>query len=98
MISTPAREPLVNWQALHGQDALDALHARQATGGRGHVLGVTDVSLCEAQAVLAANGLHVSPSGAAGLAGLLTTQAHSAHAGGATDDAGAVHVVVLTGR
>ncbi|MGF1647543.1 MAG: pyridoxal-phosphate dependent enzyme [Kineosporiaceae bacterium] len=89
IVSTPAREPLVNWAALHGQEALDALHARRAAGGSGHVVGVTDADLHDARAVLSDHGIPASPAGAAGLAGLL------AHPAGAAD---AVHVVVVTGR
>lgn len=85
--TTPVRDPLVNWSALHGQQALDILHAH---GGR--IVGVNDDQLLTAGRILAGHGVSASPSGAAGLAGLLSARADEP---GVT---GAVHVVVVTGR
>lgn len=82
--STSDRGPLVNWSALHGQRAIDALHA---TGGS--VVGVSDHQLMTAAAHLRARGTEVTPSGAAGVAGLLS---HPDEASPRTN------VAVLTGR
>jgi len=84
---TPVREPLVNIDALHGQECLDVLHR---TAGR--VIGVSDAHLLAAQQRLRVHGLTSSPSGAAGLAGLMTTRPIPSEAGAGTQ------VVVLTGR
>jgi threonine synthase len=84
LVPTPANEPLVNADALHGQDALDVLHA---TGG--HVTGLDDRALEEAALLLHQAGLPVTPAGAAGVAGL---------AAAARDDLPrGVHVAILTG-
>jgi len=83
--ASPAREPLVNWSALHGQAALDVLHA-----GRGIVVGVTDRQLVDARDLLGCYGVPASPAGAAGVAGLVAYGNRLA--------AGGTHVAVLTGR
>jgi threonine synthase len=84
LVPTPANEPLVDVDALHGQDTLDVLHA-----SGGHVTGVDDRALEEAALLLRQAGLPVSPAGAAGVAGL---------AAAARDDlTGGVHVAILTG-
>ncbi|GAB3250849.1 pyridoxal-phosphate dependent enzyme [Kineosporia babensis] len=83
VITTEHNEPLVNWHALHGPDALAAL---AESGGAAHA--ATDDELVAAQALLARYGLRPSPAGAAGLAGLLQ------HTGSLTG----TQIVILTGR
>lgn len=81
---TDARAPLVNWDALDGQDALDVLHATN-----GAAVGVDDASLIGASNRLRRDGLDVSPSGSAAVAGMMAYP----------DRLGAgVNVAVLTGR
>jgi threonine synthase len=82
---TAANEPLVNWDALHGQPALDLLHA--TAGG---AVAVTDAQLESARRTLRRAGFTTSPAGAAGVAGLLLASAGTGLAGGS-------HVAVLTG-
>ena len=81
---TAANEPLVNCDALHGQTALDTLHA---TGGL--AVGVSDAALLDAGRLLRRAGLRVSPAGAAGVAGLLAAVRNNLRGG--------THVAVLTG-
>jgi len=82
---TPANQPLVNWDALHGPQALAALHA---TGGQ--AIGVSDEELTAAAgAVHATCRLAVTPSGAAGVAAACRLLA--------AGDADQTHVAVLTG-
>ncbi len=82
---TATNEPLVNWDALHGQQALDLLHA---TAGR--AVAVTDTQLESARRTLRRAGFTTSPAGAAGLAALLLASAGTGLTGGS-------HVAVLTG-
>jgi threonine synthase len=82
---TEANEPLVNWAALHGNEALDALHAT-----RGAAIGVSDTALLAASDVLAAIGIPATPAGAAGVAGLMTPGEHTKRSG--------LHVALVTGR
>ncbi len=82
---TATNEPLVNWDALHGQQALDLLHA---TAGGG--VAVTDAQLESARRTLRRAGFTTSPAGAAGLAALLLASAR-------TGLVGSSHVAVLTG-
>lgn len=81
---TVANEPLVNVEALHGQEALVAL---RTTGGA--AVGVADPALLAAQELLRRHGLRVSPAGAAGVAGLLQEAVRGAVRRGR-------HVAVLT--
>lgn len=81
---TPVSEPLVNVDALHGQQALDALHATC-----GLAVGVDDAALINAARLLRSAGLRVSPAGAAGFAGLLAAARTGLDAG--------LHVALLTG-
>ncbi|MFJ2477940.1 pyridoxal-phosphate dependent enzyme [Streptomyces sp. NPDC087659] len=84
--TTDHNQPLVNWHALQGGQAMAAI---AATGGT--VLGVDDRELCEAQALLADFGARPTAAGAVALAGLL------AHA--RTEGLGpGTHVVLLSGR
>lgn len=85
VVATVHNEPLVNWHALHGPLALQAL---ADTGGA--MYDVDDSALVAAADVLAGYGIAASPAGAAGLAGLL---AHTRCAG-----SGERHVVIATGR
>lgn len=82
---TPVNEPLVNWEALHGQPAMDAIRA-----SRGTVLALSDAELRSAQHL----GWPVhgaSPSATAGVAGY-------ALSGHDFADLPGVHVAVLTDR
>lgn len=85
VVPTEHNEPLVNWHALHGPDALTAL---ADSGGAVHAAG--DDELLAAQAVLARYGAHPTAAGSAALAGLL---AHARSTQPAGDQ-----VVLLTGR
>lgn len=85
VVTTVHNEPLVNWDALHGPGALTVI-----TTSGGAVHAATDDDLLAAQALLARYRRYASPSGAAGLAGLL------AHTRFARPDV--VQVVLLTGR
>jgi threonine synthase len=84
--ATEVNEPLVNWAALHGDEALDALHAT-----RGAAIGVTDATLLAARDVLAAIGIQATPAGAAGVAGLMTAVGEHTRRRG-------IHVALVTGR
>lgn len=81
---TAARSPLVNWDALDGQAALDALH--QANGA---VVGVEDAALIGAANRLRRDAVLVSPSGAAAVAGMMTYPERLGSG---------INVAVLTGR
>ena len=81
---TAVNEPLVNVDALHGQPAIDVLHA-----SGGHAVAADDSALRAAARLLRHAGLRVSPAGAAGVAGLL-----DAVRGGIS---GGAHVALLTG-
>ncbi|MFD4639027.1 pyridoxal-phosphate dependent enzyme [Lentzea sp. NPDC058436] len=83
--TTEHNEPLVNWHALHGPDALVSI-----ADSHGAVHSVSDADLVDAQAFLARRGVRASASGAAGLAGLLAHAASTPVAG--------PQVVLLTGR
>jgi threonine synthase len=83
---TEVNEPLVNWAALHGDEALDAVHAT-----RGTVMGVSDAALLSARDVLAALGVPATPAGAAGVAGVMRATGEHARRPG-------VHVALVTGR
>lgn len=84
--TTDHNQPLVNWHALQGDEAMAAI---AATGGT--VLGVDDKELCRARDALAAYGATPTAAGAVALAGLLRTASTASLAPG-------VHVVVLSGR
>jgi threonine synthase len=83
VVTTEHNEPLVNWHALHGPAALAAV---AESGGAVHA--ATDSHLLDAQALLARHGVTASPSGSAGLAGLLARR----------DSLTGTQVVVLSGR
>jgi threonine synthase len=83
---TEANEPLVNWAALHGDEALAALHAT-----RGAAIGVSDMTLLAGRDALAAVGMPATPAGAAGIAGLMSAAGEPARRPG-------VHVALVTGR
>ncbi|WP_369371985.1 pyridoxal-phosphate dependent enzyme [Promicromonospora sp. Populi] len=85
VVTTEHNEPLVNWHALHGPEALAAI---ADTGGAVH--GAHDDQLVVARAALERYGVQASASGAAGLAGLLQ-HARSAPVSGD-------QVVLVTGR
>jgi threonine synthase len=76
---------LVNWDALHGQRALDLLNA--TAGG---AVAVSDAQLESARRTLRGVGFTASPAGAAGVAALLLATAGTGLTGGS-------HVAVLTG-
>ncbi|MGJ6960913.1 pyridoxal-phosphate dependent enzyme [Streptosporangium sp. G11] len=83
--TTDHNQPLVNWHALQGAAAMDAIRS-----GGGEVLGASDAELLRARDALAVHGPTPTAAGAVALAGLL---------GRATTlDAGSTHVVVLSGR
>lgn len=83
--STPVRDPLVNWSALHGQEALVALRAVD-----GAVVGVDDAELLAARELLGRYGLRASPAGAAGVAGAIACADRQRRDG--------VHAAIVTGR
>lgn len=83
---TEVNEPLVNWEALHADEALAALHAT-----RGAAIGVDDAALLTARDALAAVGIPATPAGAAGVAGLMSAAGDHVHRRG-------VHVALVTGR
>jgi len=83
--ATAVNEPLVNWDALHGQQALDVLHR---TGGS--AIGIIDAALVTASETIRHAGLRASPAGAAGVAAMSSALSHTGLAGGS-------HVAVLTG-
>ncbi|MFD5089496.1 pyridoxal-phosphate dependent enzyme [Amycolatopsis thailandensis] len=66
VVTTEHNEPLVNWHALHGPDALAAI---DDSGGAVHA--VADDELLAAQALLARHGMAVGAAGSAALAGLM---------------------------
>ncbi|GGL16605.1 hypothetical protein Sme01_36660 [Sphaerisporangium melleum] len=79
-------QPLVNWHALQGPEAMAAI-----AGTGGEVFGVDDGQLVAARAALAAYGAYPTSAGAVALAGLLA-RAHAA------DPLTGTHVVLLSGR
>ncbi|MFB6953794.1 pyridoxal-phosphate dependent enzyme [Streptomyces niveus] len=85
VVTTEHNEPLVNWHALHGPDALTAI-----TDSGGAVHAATDDELLAAQALLTGYGVQPTAAASAGLAGLL------AHA--RTTPVSGNQIVVLTGR
>ncbi|GAA1609424.1 pyridoxal-phosphate dependent enzyme [Actinoplanes couchii] len=85
VVTTEHNEPLVNWHALSGPQAMAAI---ADSGGAVHA--ATDDELLAARASLARHHLDISPSGAAGLAGLLRTARAEPLTG--------TPIVVLTGR
>lgn len=84
--TTDHNQPLVNWHALQGADAMAAI---ADTGGA--VYGAEDHELVAAETALAAHGAYPTAAGAVALAGLL---AH-ARTTGLTPGA---HVALLSGR
>ncbi|WP_051799430.1 pyridoxal-phosphate dependent enzyme [Catenuloplanes japonicus] len=80
--TTDHNQPLVNWHALQGAEAMAAI---AATGGAVHA--ATDEQLLAAQTVLHAHGAHPTAGGSVAMAGLLA----------ATELSG-THVVLLSGR
>ncbi|MEU6496572.1 pyridoxal-phosphate dependent enzyme [Streptomyces sp. NPDC046984] len=84
--TTDHNQPLVNWHALQGDEAMAAI---AATGGT--ALGVDDQELCDARDMLAAHGAFPTAAGAVAMAGLLRTACFEGLAPG-------LHVVVLSGR
>jgi len=70
---TAANEPLINWHAIDGQLALDAIYATQGAAG-----DVNDKRMRElARQVSDDQGLRVQPASTAGLAALLALHAKS---------------------
>jgi threonine synthase len=83
---TEYNQPLVNWHALQGDLAMEAI-----AGTGGVVYGADDEQLREAQALLAVYGAHPTAAGSVALAGLLATaRSHGLTSG--------THVVLLSGR
>lgn len=82
VVTTEENQPLVNWHALHGPEAMAAI---SATGGQ--VYSASDDELLAAQKIALDLGVQASPSGAASLAGLL-----------ARDDLSGTHVALISGR
>ncbi|WP_410652361.1 pyridoxal-phosphate dependent enzyme [Amycolatopsis sp. cmx-4-54] len=66
VVTTEHNEPLVNWHALHGPDALAAID-----GSGGAVHAVDDDELVAAQALLARHGAQATAAGSAAVAGLV---------------------------
>ncbi|MEU3795531.1 pyridoxal-phosphate dependent enzyme [Streptomyces fructofermentans] len=85
VITTDHNQPLVNWHALQGDEAMTAI---AATGGT--VLGADDRELCDARDALAEYSAFPTPAGAVALAGLLRTARSQGLMPG-------THVVVLSG-
>lgn len=85
VVTTEHNEPLVNWHALHGPDAITAI---SDSGGTVHA--ATDDDLLAAQALLPRYGVRPTAAASAGLAGLL------AHA--RTTPLTGDQIVLLTGR
>lgn len=85
VVTTEHNEPLVNWHALHGPEALTAI---ADSGGAVHA--ADDDELLAAQARLGRYGVNPNAAGSAALAGLL------AHAEGTP--VGGNQIVLLTGR
>ncbi|MFD4786141.1 pyridoxal-phosphate dependent enzyme [Streptomyces sp. NPDC058459] len=84
--TTDHNQPLVNWHALQGAEAMEAI---AATGGV--VLGAEDRELCDARDALAEHGATPTAAGSVALAGLLRSARSEGLAHG-------THVVVLSGR
>ncbi|GII58658.1 hypothetical protein Pth03_70470 [Planotetraspora thailandica] len=84
--TTDHNQPLVNWHALQGAEAMTAI---ADTGGT--VYGADDEQLLAARAALAGFGAHPTAAGSVAMAGLL---AHAEAAGGLSG----THVVLLSGR
>ncbi|GAB3741247.1 threonine synthase [Amycolatopsis oliviviridis] len=85
VVTTEHNEPLVNWHALHGPDALAAID-----GSGGAVHAVEDDELLAAQTLLARHGAVAGAAGSAALAGL----AAYVRTGSVTGD----QIVLLSGR
>ncbi len=85
VVTTDHNQPLVNWHALQGPEAMAAV---AETGGWVH--GADDDQLLAAREVLAEHGAWPTPSGAVALAGLLRHAEHTPLTG--------THVVLLSGR
>ena len=86
---TAVNEPLINWHAFDGQDALDAVYA---TGGAAY--GISDRDLRDAAALVGRlEGYRVLPASTAGLVALL--REHEALRDGLPE---ASYVAVLTAR
>ncbi|WP_326557786.1 pyridoxal-phosphate dependent enzyme [Micromonospora sp. NBC_01796] len=84
--TTDHNQPLVNWHALQGPEAMAAI---ADTGGEAY--GVDDRQLCDARTALARYGAHPTAAGAVALAGLLARA-------DAVGLAPGTHVVLLSGR
>ncbi|MEU4097209.1 pyridoxal-phosphate dependent enzyme [Streptomyces sp. NPDC026673] len=85
VVTTDHNQPLVNWHALQGPEAMAAV---ADSGGAVH--GVDDDELRAAAALLAERGAHPTAAGSVALAGLLR------HA--RTTELAGTHVVLLSGR
>ncbi|MEO3771722.1 pyridoxal-phosphate dependent enzyme [Micromonospora sp. B9E7] len=85
VVTTDHNQPLVNWHALQGPEAMDAV---AATGGMVH--GADDDELLHAQALLVQHGAQPTAAGSVALAGLLRHARTTALTG--------THVVLLSGR
>lgn len=83
--ATDHNQPLVNWHALQGPEAMAAV---AESGGSMHA--ATDADLLRAQQVLRRFGAHPTASGSVALAGLLAAHERAPLSG--------THVVVLSGR
>jgi threonine synthase len=83
--TTDHNQPLVNWHALQGPEAMDAI---ADSGGAVHA--ATDEQLLAAQARLAAHDAHPTAAGAVAFAGLLEYARTTSVTG--------THVVLLSGR
>jgi threonine synthase len=84
--TTDHNQPLVNWHALQGPQALEAV-AR--TDGSFH--GVSDDDLCAAAVALSGIGARPTAAGAVAFAGLLNEARHGGLVKG-------THIVLLSGR
>ncbi|WP_410809726.1 pyridoxal-phosphate dependent enzyme [Micromonospora sp. 067-2] len=84
--TTDHNQPLVNWHALQGPEAMAAI----ADSG-GAAYGVDDDQLREAQAMLATVGAHPTAAGSVAMAGLYAEAARGGLLPG-------THVVLLSGR
>ncbi|WP_107656829.1 pyridoxal-phosphate dependent enzyme [Nocardia suismassiliense] len=85
VVTTDHNQPLVNWHALQGPEAMAAV---AATGGA--IFGADDTELLAARDLLADHGAKPTPSGAVALAGLLGQARRTPLTG--------THVVLLSGR
>jgi threonine synthase len=84
---TPVNEPLVNWHAVDGDHALQAIRAT-----RGWATNATDDSMRTfSRLIREREGLHVLPASTAGLIGLVDPQ----HREGLVNDR---YVILITGR